>query len=363
MAAEKRKGLKWVLRTVLCMVLLWGFVPVTALAEGSFDGTFDLSQYSGKEITITAEGFKVDGGVETAYTGGYTLTGNAKNFSLTIVGGNPVITLKDVSISQGKVFDWGDYGIKVVSGSAILSLEGTNTISTNGGGGSQMPIWVTEGTTLTIKGIGTLNALNGQDGKASIGAAWNYKCGTIFIEGGIINATGGGNGGAVIGESGDNRGNGNITISGGVVNCTMLNTSDGARAISGNSVVITGGIVKGTVKSGATVENCILNGTVYGTVTLTDDYTVAEGETLTIPEGASLIVSEGVKLTISEGAGLADNGTLKNNGIISNAGSVTIAATGSYSGTGKVEGTTIKAQGGDGQLNTEDITADVIITS
>lgn len=356
MIEKNREGIYRILGIMLCLVLLCGFSLVTALAEDSFDGSFNLSQYSGKEIIITETGFKIDGGEETAYTGAYTLTGSAENFSLTVAGGEHTIILKDASINQGKVFSWGDYGIKIASGSVTLSLVGTNTISTEGQGGSSMPIWVAKGTTLTIKGDGVLNALNARDGKASIGAAWNYECGNIIIEDAIINATGGGNGGAVIGESGDRRGNGSIIISGGIVNCTLLNTGNSAIAISGESVKVTSGIVNGTVKNGATLENCIVNNTVYGEATLNNDYVVLEDETLTIPAGASLTISENVNL-ICEGM-LVNEGTIQNNG------KITVTTTGSYSGNGIIKGTDIKFQAiGDGTLDAAEITADVFITS
>ena len=60
---------------------------------------------------------------------------------------------------------------------------------------------------------------------------------------------------------------------------------------------MTGGIVNATASSGATTENCIFNGTVYGSFTLSEDCTLAEGQSITIPSDAALTIAEGVTLT------------------------------------------------------------------
>lgn len=229
--------------------------------------------------------------------------------------GTHSITLNNVNINTGKEFDWGDYGIKIASGNTILTLLGTNTIDIPSCvGGSAMPIWVAEGTTLTINGDGILNAYNGSDGKACIGAYWDGKCGTININSGTINARGGGNGGAVIGESGKLRGYGTINITGGVVTCELLNGGGNPTGLGGSIVSITGGIVSATVPNSATKSDCILNDTVYGNFTLDSDLTVESDETLTVPAGSSLTVASNVTLTV-EGS-LVNNGTVTNNGTV-----------------------------------------------
>lgn len=301
-------------------------------------GTIDLSDFSGKEITITSTGFSVDGGSEYPYTGAYTLTGSTANCSVTVEGGRSV-TLDHVTIDGGKFTtdSFTDYhhGIRIKSGSTTLTLKGENTITIpDNDAGNALPIWVDSGAVLTIGGSGTLTAVNGSDGKASIGAAWDTECGTINITGGTINATGGGNGGAVIGESGSRRGNGTVNISGGTVICTLLNGGNGATGLGGSSVSITGGIVSATVPDSVTKTDCILNDTVYGNFAFGSDDTVHGDSTLTIPGGAVLTIPAGKTLTNNGTIVISENGKLVNNGTIINNG--TITNNGTLEGTGPV---------------------------
>ena len=62
-------------------------------------------------------------------------------------------------------------------------------------------------------------------------------------------------------------------------------------------------------------------GTVYGSVTLQEDLTIGEGESLDIPSGASLTIGNDATLT-NEGT-VTNNGTLTNNGTIDNSGTLT----------------------------------------
>ena len=62
-------------------------------------------------------------------------------------------------------------------------------------------------------------------------------------------------------------------------------------------------------------------GTVYGDVTLQEDLTIGEGESLDIPSGASLTIDSGATLT-NEGT-VTNSGTLTNNGTIDNSGTLT----------------------------------------
>ena len=89
----------------------------------------------------------------------------------------------------------------------------------------------------------------GCDDYAGIGGGWNGACGTIVINGGIVNATGGyqsaGIGGGFIGG---NKDGGNVTINGGTVNArghTNAAGIGGANGGAGGTVTINGGMVSG----------------------------------------------------------------------------------------------------------------------
>lgn len=86
----------------------------------------------------------------------------------------------------------------------------------------QKGITVSEGQTLVIDkyglteaGSGILNAI-GSEESAGIGGCYGGKCGTVTINGGTVNATGGSSGGAGIGGGSQGDG-GNVIINGGTV--------------------------------------------------------------------------------------------------------------------------------------------------
>ena len=61
-----------------------------------------------------------------------------------------------------------------------------------------------------------------------------------------------------------------------------------------------------------------MHGTVYGNVTLQDDFTINEGETLTIGQGTSLTVPDDKTLTNNGTVTTENGGSLTNNGTINN---------------------------------------------
>ena len=138
----------------------------------------------------------------------------------------------------------------------------------------------------------------------------------VAITGGTVTATGGSTGtGSSYGIRAETTNAGksaDVTINGHSV--VRLNTTgDHAETIHGTTVNRNSGIV---------FENG--EGTVYGTVTLQEDLTVAAGETLTIPEDATLTIPDGTTLT--------NSGTITNKGTITNNGILTIAQGGTLTG-------------------------------
>ncbi len=193
---------------------------------------------------------------------GDMLTGSTSG-TVTIAN-NAKITLSDVTITGGIV----------CAGTAEITLAGTNNVS---GATYKAGIQIGgSGTTLTIKGNGSLTA-NGGENSAGIGLsrAWkvNATGGDIVIEGGNITATGDGMGagigtGVSYGNGTDNTATiGNITIKGGTV-----------RAIGGTNNSYPGnGIGKGGAYSyGHAVVGTI---TIYDGIDMVDASSISESVT------------------------------------------------------------------------------------
>ena len=218
---------KRLLAILLTLCMLIGLLPATALANGEGTSTssgpeLDISQGS---ITITNDGYKltkdtqVIEGKWSSETHVLTITGTSTNENMIVVkGGNPEITLKNVSIqtsgtnAPGLVLMSGTDGTENKN-TATIVLEGVNTLK----GGSNAPgVQINKNAALTIRGTGTLNAM-GTGNASGIGASNSNvfainpsteksdnafrSGGELIIEGGIIKATrtGGGDNGYGIG--------------------------------------------------------------------------------------------------------------------------------------------------------------------
>ena len=191
-----------------------GAVELTAVNDIQYTFTMPAA-----DVTVTAE-------VAQSNADGDVLTGSIRH-TVTIPDGAS-ITLNNATIT----------GSIVCEGSATITLVGTNSVS---GAMYKAGIQIGgSGTTLTIKGDGSLTA-NGGDQSAGIGLSriWNYDSnvtsGDIVIEGGTITATGGKWGagigtGVIKNTNNDNSTSvqfGNVTIKGGTVTATGGDSGDG----------------------------------------------------------------------------------------------------------------------------------------
>ena len=252
------------------------------------DGIYTITM-GDANLTITAmvkkavEPNKTLSGSES-YTAqdGDVLTGSTSG-TVTIAN-NVKITLSDVTITGGIVCE----------GTADITLVGTNSVT---GANLKAGIQIGgSGTTLTIKGNGSLNATGGSDA-AGIGLsrAWDVDAtgGDIVIEGGNITATGHDMGagigtGVSYGNGTDNTATiGNITIKGGTV-----------KAIGGTNQSFPGsGIGKGGAYS---------NGhAVVGTITIYDDIDMVDASSISesivyMHETTDVTESKADYFTISE---------------------------------------------------------------
>ena len=246
--------------------------------------TLDLCTYPENVINLAT--------ITANYTvpNGKTISGIlGANVKISIAAG-ATVTLRDVTINgiyRDDSYLWAGINCE---GNATLILKGTNKVK---GFHEYYPgIHVTEGSTLTIQGDGSLTASSngwgagigsGRHGfeNSSSSSGFFVPCGNINIQGGTITATGG-TGAAGIGAA-SRSSCGNITISGGTITATggeyaagigsgsydyweIDNSSCGNITISGAHVTATkgGGSPNSIGKSnGASCGTVTIGGTEY----------------------------------------------------------------------------------------------------
>ena len=303
--------------------------PAAGAAETPAGGV--IRSVSAAEITLLSNG-------DSVYVGGVALTGSTESpaYATTDTSGNVItegataanynimwdgstLTLKDAKIkgdtsSESLSVTVGIYAFNSSGDVSLkIALEGVNEIFKSSSG-----IWVysssSDTATLNITGSGSLNASGFQSGiqvqsnsgnatltiqNADVEAEVTSASGdgvyvraggssnaSLSVDGGSLTATGKGDYGAGIRYtfSGGSSGSGtpSLTVSGNA----MVKASGGYGGISDNSSADIQ-IGDGNNSSGGIVfDNG--TGTVYGNVTLEENLTVGEGESLTLDSGASL---------------------------------------------------------------------------
>ena len=192
--------------------------------------------------------------------GGYGKSGG----NITVAGGNIIVTAYSAGAGIGGGA-YGNGGMITIKGGEIEAEGGTAGAGIGGGGYGN-------GGTITITG-GKIKA-KGIDGGAGIGGGRQGAGGTIKIQGGNIYAS---IRDALIA-------NGDFAIGAG------MNGSGGSLSIK-DSVVITRGKINEYNKdtwSGMIFENTETDGIVYGTPTLSQEFTLESTRNLLIPENTSL---------------------------------------------------------------------------
>lgn len=193
--------------------------------EVSMDGGIALLASTGT-YDIANGGININSNTLERYNNA-TITGSSTNNVIQVSGVEATITISDLDIqipnNDETSTNWIP-AIQLGNGAKLnLILEGTNTLK---GGIMRAAIEVLEGCTLTISGDGSLKATGG--GGAGIGASRmkNGSLGTIEINGGNIEAYGGGMAAGIGGsvDSGNNiegdvvvGGKGTIVINNGTV--------------------------------------------------------------------------------------------------------------------------------------------------
>lgn len=279
---------------------------------------------------------------------GVTVTGTlGGNYKISIADG-ATVTLSDVTINGVNNGNYGWAGLNC-EGNATINLADGTTNTVKGFHENYPGIHVPSTKTLTIQGMGTLNASSNGKG-AGIGGGRNISCGIIIINGGIITASGGSYA-AGIGSGGDLNGSpncGDITINGGTIMATGGSRGAGIGSAFGNgscgNITISGGIVTATggTDGGAGIGGGGYNGR-CGDITISGGEVTATGGGG--DEGATGIgsgrQSSYNSITISGGTVIANGGTngagigtgyCANGGdILISGGTVTATGSGNYS--------------------------------
>ena len=288
--------------------------------SNTFSGTINRLPKTLNLSTVTEDTVIPDGSVVTGTLG--------VNKKISIAAG-ATVTLDGVSINADGTFTTGNYAGITCLGDATIVLKEGSTNFVKGFYEDYPGIYVPVGSTLIIQGPGTLNASsNGYS--AGIGAGGESfdndeiekACGSIEIQGGIINATGsdvgagigGGrsfcgtitiSGGTVTAIGGENAAGigggeqsscGDIFISGGTV--TATGGQNGAGIGSGNSdsksascgdITISGSETQVTATKGSDAPNSIGRGSGAGCGTVTIGGTVYYQNNAYVGGGASYL--------------------------------------------------------------------------
>lgn len=258
---------KKILALMLAIVMLAGLMPQVVLADTTVN--IDLSTVSANGTGYTCSALTVNGKTEYEVTitdgGSYTLTGTSSQAShpthVVVSASTASITLNNVSIT---LLNFSPLAIKSGSSVNLTLAAGTeNTLSLGNSELSAAGISVPAGASVVIGGTGKLTAQGGTAGNgAGIGGGFNQfaadpnynkDAGTITINSGVIDATGGpygaGIGGASTSGLGTSGNGGIITINGGEVTARSVSSVNGGGAgigggfFGGGYVTIKGGTV------------------------------------------------------------------------------------------------------------------------
>ena len=328
---------------------------------GGADGSCGVITITGGIITAKAQSGAGIGGGKYSSAGNITITGGTVTAT---GGGNSAGIGSGFQGKSGTIWIGGDADVTATGGSYGAGIGGGYLV----GGG----IITIEGGTVTAIGGGTPSSggtagIGAGDGDVSVDGE-EISGGTITITGGTITAAGKGkrgsassNWGAGIGSAGQSAYGGDITITGGVI--TVSAEGNNAYCIGpghymyknqANVVISNNAVIYATkpwnkyhIYSNGNEENPNLDwngviftgapsasrpvpvsGTVYGTVTPTEDFEIAADMTLSIPNGSELYLENDVTMTnrgtITVGDPGDENGLLDyTDGMIHNYGTIT----------------------------------------
>ena len=319
----RKKIVSLCMALALCLSLL----PATALAAAP---DYQVIYVGGVKISSTGYWTTDSDGNVTAYTSGDTPTDNYIHYDVA----NNTLTLHNATIKEEVPLNTSTYvagaaiGVHNQNGAAELTitLEGTNTIAEVGKGIYVLASSTGEATlTITSESGGSLDASGSSN--PGIWVQSNNGDAALFIQNAKVEATGTSYG---VNVQSHKSSTASLTVDGGSLTASgspgILYDSIGsgtvpkttALTISNSAIVdargggIGAGLLQDLEKVSPADDSVGIvfdgdDGTVYGSVTLQEDLTIGEGESLTIPDGASLDTNG--KLTV-DGGTLTQNGTV-----------------------------------------------------
>lgn len=300
-----RKHLSALVICLLTVFALGCLLPVTALATAPSGQVI----YVGDEA-VTSDGYWTtdDSGNVTAYSGEGAPTDNYIHYDTA----NNTLTLHNATIKRELALNPDIPGGTIIAGAAIgvlnqsgnaeltIQLEGGNTIEDVSTGINVLATSSSIGTArLTITGSGSLIASGNADG---IRVQSNSNDATLDIQDTVVEATVDSSAGLGVMVKADNGKSASLTVKGGSLIASgrkgilfpegnpSLNVSDSAIVRASGGIASDDSSETGPVTTGGT-GGIVFNGdegTVYGSVTLQEDLTIGEGESLTLDHEASL---------------------------------------------------------------------------
>ena len=203
------------------------------------------------------------------------------NDRITVLGEVILVLGEGTTLTAKKGITVGEGTKLTIQGSGTLTATGVNEYS---GIGSYYSYWDMPSTGTIIINSGTINATGGSGDAAGIGGSQYSAAGTITINGGIVTATGGGVGSAIGGggspyNSSTPGAGGTITINGGQVTATSANGYGIGKGKNAKGEEYDG--AAGTITLGWTdLDNdFILASSFAGNVTLAKTFFYEDGET------------------------------------------------------------------------------------
>ncbi|MDB7952628.1 PKD domain-containing protein [Faecalitalea cylindroides] len=292
----------------------------TYLKTGSTDGS--LIEGSDNDWTVKYDPSTVTLTLKNATIEGVYNNVNTSGAGIYAASSSGPVSLNIVLEEENKVS--GMYGIDVSSsgGSASLNISGSGSLTVSGHSGNGIGIFMSSqnSANLTIEeaSVTALGSQVGGSGVRLITSQTGSPSLTIEVKGGSLQASGEANGIHFLSNVNDATAVANLNVSGNamVKASNIITTKDGTGSApelkpeaSGSDG--TGGIIWDDK-----------SGTVYGDVTLQEDITISEGESLTIEDGASL--NTGNNKVIVNGGTL--NGEDKITGTVKYTPSITTAS-------------------------------------
>ena len=317
---------------LLCLALLVGLLPVTALAADGIElyvggqqitesgcyanqnGTWTKVEgtgpssgqfyYDAATFTLTLNQAEITHDRTVKVAEGYTYEGSVIAFSQTAD-----VSL-NIVVSQGTSTITGKGGIRVESttGNASLSIKGSGSLDVEPkGSNSGITLCSSKNTNLDIDGADVTASSPALYGVYLISSTDASSTSTITVNNGSLTTGGNGNVGIYYYWSDtNNAGTSSLTVSGNAV----VDTRNSQIMAQNKETVVQVGA--GSDGNGGIVFNG-KSGTVYGDVTLQEDLEIGNDETLTIGKDASLTVPDGKTLTNNGTVTTEEGGTLTGN--------------------------------------------------